>query len=277
MDGNMELRFGKIASSLTLIAAWAYSLGWIKTLYYFRTFGIGLESVELAPQDYLFASWYVIENVMFFLLLLWVVAVSGRRWPWLFVAAYLPVPLLTEWSYSHLDHWSCRWLVAVPHSVLKFLPFVVLIIVISVHRDSVSRLREFSWPHGNFALALLLIVAIAWSISAAKHFGSSEAKEVLRCPQKILQHVEFCVSDTAEELKLIGNQRCLYLLYFNSHRCMLLDITGYKFGPEKSSVGIIDIPTQKIKLIDSFREVQMDPGNLFWGNGYPCGSDCAKN
>lgn len=93
----MELKLGKIASVLTLIAAWAYSLGWIKTFYYYNTFGIGTESLDLTPQDYLFASWYTVETLVFFVLLLWVVAVSRRLWPWLFVLAYLPIPFFGEW------------------------------------------------------------------------------------------------------------------------------------------------------------------------------------
>ncbi len=231
----MELQFGKIASYLTLIAAWAYSLGWIKSLYYFSTFGVrNLESLEITPQDYLFASWYTLENVLFFVLLVWVAALSGRLWPWLFVALYLPIPFLTEWSYGHLKWHICRYLVENPHSILKFLPFIVLILVICVHRDTIARFRECSWTHGNFALALLSIVVLAWSISAAKHIGSSDAKRALRFREANLLHVNLRSPDKATELKWFESNPNLYLLYFSAHRCIVLDLTDYNMDSDQS-------------------------------------------
>jgi len=60
----MELKLTRILSLLTLVAAWAYSLGWVGSSYYYGTFGVGLESIELSVQDYLFASWYTVQNVL---------------------------------------------------------------------------------------------------------------------------------------------------------------------------------------------------------------------
>ena len=273
-DKNVELKFGSIASSLTLIAAWAYSLGWIKTLYYFSTFGIGLESLELTPQDYLFASWYTVENLMFFLLLLWIVAVSGRLrpwwrlWPWSFVAVYLLVPFLTEWSYGHLHSGIFRYLVDNPHSILKFLPFIVLILVILIHRDTIPRLRESSWPHGNFAFALLLIVAVAWSISAAKHIGSSDAKRALRYPEANLLHVQVHFAETAMELKPIESRQKLYMLYFSPHHCIVLDLADYDIEKDQgkdestSPIHVFDVPRENVRLVDGTRKIQMSAGEL---------------
>jgi hypothetical protein len=269
-DNNMGLKFGKIASYLTLIAAWAYSLGWIKSLYYFSTFGVGLESLELTPQDYLFASWYTVENVMFFVLLLWVAALSGRLWPWLFVAAYLPIPFLTEWSYGHLHSFFWGYLADNPHSILKFLPFIVLILVILIHRDTVPRFKECSWTHGNFAFALLLIVALAWSISAAKHIGSSDAKRALRYPGANLQRVNLRFSDAAAELKWIGDRQKLYMLYFSPRRCILLDLADYNIELDQgkdqsvSYIRVIDVPRDNVRLVYGVRNIQMGAGELLW-------------
>ena len=198
----MELKLTKILSSLTLIAAWAYSLGWIKTSYYFRSFGIGLESVEYSIQDYLFASWYVLQNVMFFVLLLWIAAIAQRKWIYAVVILYLPLPYLTDLSYSHLNSPTWGWLFAplagIPHSILKFVPFLVLVVVIGINKEIRARFQESSWPHGNFALVVLSIVAIAWSISAAKHFGTSDANYILRNPAKTLLRAKLRIGQCAE-------------------------------------------------------------------------------
>ena len=266
----MGLKFGKIASYVTVIAAWAYSLGWIKSLYYFATFGVGLESLELTPQDYLFASWYTVENVMFFVLLMWVAALSGRLWPWLFVAVYLPIPFLTEWSYGHLGWGICRYLTENPHSILKFLPFIVLVLMICIHRDTIRRFRECAWTHGNFAFALLLIITIAWSISAAKHIGSSDAKRALRDPEANLLLVNLRSTDTATELKWFESNPKLYMLYLSPHRCIVLDLADYDIwedqGKDKSVsyVRVIDIPRQNVRLVYGIRHIQMGAGELLW-------------
>jgi hypothetical protein len=266
----VELQFGKIASYLTLIAAWAYSLGWVKSLYYYATFGVGLESLELSPQDYLFASWYTLENVLFFVLLVFVAALSGRLWPWLFVALYLPIPFLTEWSYGHLDWGVCKYLTENPHSILKFLPFIVLILVICIHRDTVARFRECSWTHGNFALALLLIVVLAWSISAAKHIGSSDAKRALHNPEANLLLVNLYSLDSATELKWFESKPKLYMLYLSAHRCIVLDLSNYDMDRDQSMdesltyIRVIDIPRENVRLVYGIHHIQMSAGELLW-------------
>ncbi len=263
----MELQLRKILPSLTLVAAWAYSLGWIKVSYYFRTFGIGLESIEFSIQDYLFASWYVLENVVFLLLLLWIAAIAQRKWVWGVVGVYLLLPFLTDWSYSHLNShawgWLLRWLVAVPHSILKFLPFLILGALLAA-KEMRARFKQTSWPHGNFALIAVSIVAIAWSISAAKHFGSSEANDVLRNPPKYLLQAKLHISGPAPTLKPIETRQPLYLLYSSTHRCILLDTADFTFGQRGTHVKILYVPQEKVELIEGSREIQLDPGRLFW-------------
>ena len=276
----MELKLGKIASVLTLIAAWAYSLGWIKTFYYYNTFGIGTESLDLTPQDYLFASWYTVETLVFFVLLFWVVAVSRRLWPWLFVLAYLPMPFFGEWSYGHLyGHWYsaiCRYLVENPHTILKFFPFIVLILVMLIDKNTLPLFRDSSWPYGNFALAVLLIVAIAWSISATKHIGGSEAKRALRDPDGYLLHVKLHFSDTATDVKSIESQQRLYMLYFSPHRCIVLDFAGDDTVRENSNsqpssdlddiprkIKVFDIPRESVRLVEGTRTIP-GAGVLLW-------------
>src|SRR6267154_316508 len=221
----MELKFGSVASSLTLIATWAYSLGWIKSLYYYSTVGVGLDQLELTPQDYLFASWYTVENVMFFLLLLWIAAISQRPWPWIFVLAYLPIPFLTDWIYGHLDNPICRYLVENPHSILKFFPFTLLI----------------------------LLIAVAWSISAAKHIGSSDAKRVLNNPEAYLMHVHLRFPDNAVELKPIESQPMLYMFSFSAKHCIVLDLADNIV--KQQHIRVLDIPRDSVRLVDGTFEI----------------------
>jgi hypothetical protein len=249
----MELKFGSVASSLALIAAWAYSLGWIKSLYYYSTVGVGLDQLELTPQDYLFASWYTVENVMLFLLLLWIAAISQRLWPWIFVLAYLPIPFLTDWSYGHLDNPICKYLVENPHSILKFFPFTLLILLVLIHRDSIELLRTSAWNHGNFALALLLLIAVAWSISAAKHIGSSDAKRALNNPEAFLMHVHLRFPDNAVELKPIESQPMLYMFSFSAKHCIVLDLADNIV--KRDHVRVLDIPRDSVRLVDGTFEI----------------------
>lgn len=265
----MELKLTKILSSLTLFAAWAYSLGWIGSSYYYGTFGVGLESTELSAQDYLFASWYTTQSVLFFILLLWIAVIARRKWVYGLALLYLPIPYVTDWSYAHLSSpawgWLLRWFVDVPHSILKFIPFLALLVVIRMHKDTRERFKEFSWPHGNFALAVLSLVVIAWSISAAKHFGTSEANRLLRDPSNYLLQVKLLhVSENMPSLKPVEARQSLYLLHYGPHRCILLDETGYTFGQRGGQVVILYVPSEKIEMVEGARVVQLYPGHLFW-------------
>jgi hypothetical protein len=264
----VELKLTKILSSLTLLAAWAYSLGWIRSFYYFGAFGVGLESTELSVQDYLFASWYTVENVLFFVLLLWVAVIAQRKWVYAIAAVYLPIPYVIDLSYSYLSSpiWGglVRWFVNVPHSVLKFLPFVLLFVVFGVGKNTRERFKEYSWPHGNFAFVVLSIVVVAWSVSAAKHFGTSDANRILRDPGKYFLRVNPRVSESAPSLKALEYRQSLYLLYYSQHRCILFDTTGFAFGQRDAHVTLFYVPTEKIDMVEGLRAVQLDPGHLAW-------------
>jgi hypothetical protein len=54
----LKLKLETVLASVGLLRALAYALGFLKSLYYFSTFGIGLRSLDLSPQDYLFESWF---------------------------------------------------------------------------------------------------------------------------------------------------------------------------------------------------------------------------
>lgn len=134
--------------------------------------------------------------------------------------------------------------------------------MIGVHKDSRERFKEFSWPHGNFALAVLSLVVVAWSISAAKHFGTSDANRLLRDPSNYLLQVKLHVSESMPSLKPVETRQSLYLLYYSPHRCILLDETAYTFGQRGGQVAILYVPTDKIEMVEGARVVQLYPGHL---------------
>src|ERR1700719_2170496 len=105
----MQIKLGQIVSVLSVLTAWAYSLGWLKSWFYFDTFGIGLSSLKIAPQDYLFESWYVLENVIFFVVLLWTAAMIRRLWVRIVAALYFPLPWLVQAAFVHRSWPLANW------------------------------------------------------------------------------------------------------------------------------------------------------------------------
>jgi len=139
----MQMRLEKILSALTLFTALAYSLGWIKTSYYFQTFGIGLSSLGFSPQDYLFESWFVLENLVFFLLLSWTVILSRRWWAYAVGVFYLVLPYLSDLAFQYWDRTLAKFLVEHRHSLLKFVPFLLLrSLLLCFGMEESSRMEE---------------------------------------------------------------------------------------------------------------------------------------
>jgi hypothetical protein len=86
----------------------------LKAYYYFDSFGIGLAAVEMSPQDYLFSSWFVIENLVFFLLLVWVVARAPRWWSVTIAVLYFFIPIAAHYAFLAPNEWPIRFLINCP-------------------------------------------------------------------------------------------------------------------------------------------------------------------
>ncbi len=260
----MELKLQKVVSVLTLLTAWAYSLGWLKMSFYFATFGVGLSSLKIPVQDYLFESWYVVENVFFFLLLLWIAAISRHWLVWLITAAYSFIPYLTQAAFLR-HHWRiASWLTEHDHSILKFTPFVVLLLVMLIRKQEFQRLKNLSWPYTRSSFAVFVLVVFAWSISAAKHFGASDADRVLLSPPKYLSHVKLHVSSSAPELKPLESRPNLYMLYASPDDYFVWDTTDFLFGVPGRQVTLLGAPRDKIVSVDAWKEPEIKPGALIF-------------
>jgi hypothetical protein len=266
----MEIKLEKVVSVLTVFAAWAYMLGYLKRYYYFQTFGIGLSSLHLSPQDYLFESWYPLENVFFFALLLWIAAVVRRFWVRIIAAMYFPLPYLGQWAYNHYDWRAAYALAHLSQSILKFTPFVVLLMVIVFHREESRRLLSLSWPYGKFYFVLFVVAVFAWSVSAAKHIGGADAAKLLVCPEDSLSRVKLHVSTTApEQLKNLERNQNLYILYASQYRYFVLDGTDFPCVRDRREIDLsdnelklYDIPRDRIDWIDDFKKPDTEPGAL---------------
>src|SRR5262245_15266134 len=215
----MQLRLEKILSALTLFTALAYSLGWIKTFYYFQTFGIGLSSLGFSPQDYLFESWFVLENIVFFMLLSWTIILSKRWWAYGVGTFYLALPYLSDLAFQHRDRTVATFLLEHRHSLLKFVPFLLLGILVVLewkNRREWKKRDQFwqlAWPYTKLWAVVYVLVILAWSVSAAKHFGSYDAKRVLSDPAKQLSRVKLHFSDNAHAPCVGNSPDLLFMVY----------------------------------------------------------------
>src|SRR5215831_10500673 len=119
----MQLKLDAVLSSLGVFTAIAYVLGWLQYFYYFDTFGIRIAAVELSVQDYLLNSWFVVENVLFFLILAWVVIKTPRWWSFVVGVAYFLIPIAAHYGFFYPGWWGADFLIEYRHTLLKFIPF----------------------------------------------------------------------------------------------------------------------------------------------------------
>ena len=180
----LSVALGVIASLLSFAAL----LGWLKTVYFLRPFGISPATLDLGWGAAALESWYVIQNLIYFTWIIWLV-VQTRRFALALVAlVYSLIPLATHYAFLLYDRAWVRWWVDHQHAWLKLVPLALLAGVV-LGRIRGNRL-EPRWRHGPVGLVLLGIVAGSWGLSAAKHFGSYDAERILHRPQELLPRVE---------------------------------------------------------------------------------------
>jgi hypothetical protein len=265
----MQLRLEKILSALTVFTALAYSLGWIKTLYYFQAFGIGLSSLQFTPQDYLFESWFVLENLVFFLLLSWTIILSKRWWAYGVGVLYLMLPYLSDLAFQHRDHVLAAFLVEHRHSLLKFVPFLLLgtlVVLEWKNRHAWKKQDQFwqlAWPYTKLWAVVYVLVILAWSVSAAKHFGSYDAKRVLSDPGRHLSQVKLHFPDNSPPACLAGSPDRLFMVYATRESLFLWDASGFVLGPGPQNARICEVPRAAVRWIEASKRIELDPGVLF--------------
>jgi hypothetical protein len=263
----MRLRLESVVSWVGLVTAVAYCLGWLKTLYYFDAFGVGLSALELSPKDYLFESWFVLENAIFFLLLAWIVVTSGRVWLWTVGLIYSLVPIAAHYAFLDPDQPLLRELILYRHTILKMVPFVVLIGLCLVDlvrkRPLLKAANELRWSHGQGALVVFVLVVAAWSISVAKHFGSFDANRAMLWPDEYLARVSLRVKEPNTPASGADGSE-LYVVFENEHRLFLWDRSGFTFGNPGGSIKMLTVPRDAVLSMQTTKPHRVQIGSLFF-------------
>jgi hypothetical protein len=258
-----KIKLEALISSLTGLAAVAYSLGWLKTLYFFQAFGIGLSSLQLSVQDYLFESWFVLENVFFFLLFSWCAVKTARWWVVALVLLYGLLPIASHYAFLASGHGFAELLIKYRHTLLKFLPLAVFLFGWIVDRSAFRKLKDLSWPYGEAAFVLYVVVILAWSISTAKHFGSYDANSVQRSPDRYLSHAKIHFAASLSE-KPLADTNDLYVIYETPSRYFLWNHDGFKFGHSDAKLHLTLIEKDKIEWIEIWKSFQVQQASLFF-------------
>ena len=179
-----------IAAALVVVpsfVAYAALVGWLKTLYFLRSFGLSPAIVNTGRTDVLFESWYVLQNLAYFMLIVWIAVQTRRRLFVVAAAVYAVIPIATHYSFLLYDRRLVRVLIDHQHTWLKLAPIVLLATAgIGVLR---GRRIDWRWRFGAPGLVLMGLLAGSWGISAAKHFGSYDAERVLHRPSELLPRV----------------------------------------------------------------------------------------
>jgi hypothetical protein len=264
---QMSFKLDTVLSSLGVFTAVAYVLGWLQSFYYFDTFGIRLASVELSMQDHLLNSWFVIENLSFFLILAWVVSKTPRWWTLLIGAAYFLIPIAAHYAFFFPNWIGANFLIEYRHTLLKFIPFGVLGVVMFFDwlrgTRPAGHAIDLSWPYGKGMFVLFLIVVSAWSVSMAKHFGSFDANFELRYPDRMLSRVALHTApdDPLEELATSDR---LYLIHATPRQLFVWDAAGFVFGKADQKVMVYVIQRDQIRSFETIKPFQIQRGNLIF-------------
>ena len=261
---RMQSRWGTVLLGLAGFIVVAFALGWLKTLYYFDAFGIGLSSLELPVQAYLFESWFVLQNVFFFVLLFWFVVKTGRWWAIVLGVFYFFLPIASHYAFLADRQWFAEWLIHYRHTLLKFVPFGVYAATWLFDKRSFQSLKSLSWPHSKAALSLFVIFILAWAISTAKHFGSFDANRVLRSPQQYLSRVKLHPESSIAAQSQVSGEDELYVIYASPSRYFLWNHEGFRFAEPDQQVHLLVIPKEAVEWVESWKPFQVQPGSAFF-------------
>jgi hypothetical protein len=264
----MRLKFETVLSTLGVLTAVAYVLGWLQAFYYFDTFGIRLASVEMSPQDYLLNSWFVIENVVFFVILIWVIVNRPRWWSVTIGVGYFLIPIAAHYSFFAPDWRAAQFLIDYRHTLLKFIPFVVLggVVLFDWLRGSPApgTVIQLSWAHSKGMFVLVVIIVGAWSVSVAKHFGSFDANLELRHPERMLASVRLHTAPEVGLPEALTSSAALYLVHATATQLFIWDSAGFTFGQRDQSVTIYVIARDKIQWFETTKSLQIQRGSFIF-------------
>lgn len=258
----MHIKLETVLSVLGVFTAVAYALGFLKSLYYFHAFGVDA-LVTLSPQGYLFESWFVVENLVFFVVLAWWLAVAPRQ-PlilWAVAVLYVLVPILSQYAFG-VDWPVAQWLIHYRHTLLKFVPLGLVLVGswwAARRKDSVSikRWKDVVWPHGPLGMVLFWVVCAAWGISAAKHFGSFDASRALQNPSSHLARGTAYRKDNV----VVGPG---YVVAMTDEALLLwIPPPQWSFA-SGAAITVTGVPTKDIAEIRLEKPVEIQIGSMFF-------------
>jgi hypothetical protein len=264
----MNLKLDTVLSSLGVLTAVAYALGYLQAFYYFDTFGIPLASVEMSTQDYLLNSWFVIENVLFFLILAWITVKNPRWWSVLVSMVYFLIPIAAHYAFFVHGWWAAGFLIEYRHTVLKFVPFLLLAgMIVADWMHGSHRLGaklDLSWPYGRVMFILFIIVVGAWSVSMAKHFGSFDANFELLYPERLLPKVRLQPIPGVSGPDDIWTSDRLYLIHATQTQLFVWNSTGFGFDQANQSIRIYVIKRDKLQWFETMKVFEIQRGGLIF-------------
>ena len=238
-----------------------YVLGRLKLLYFYQAFGIDLADVEPTFGDYLFESWFTAQNLLFFVLVWWVVLKTRSIWAGCVGVAHALIPLSSHYAFALPDGWLPGLLIGYRHTSLKLIPFAMLAgLWLSGHTHR-KALRDLSWPVPLAGRALFALITLAWAVSSAKHFGSFDANRAMRHPDEYLVRIKL---GPAADPSIREASECheLYLVHANPDRMTLWDRTGFTFG-STSEIKTLVVPRSAVAWIEGRKRFQVQPGSRF--------------
>jgi hypothetical protein len=255
----MRFKLESLLSALTSFAAVAYALGWLKSFYFYRAFGVNLDLAGLSTQDYLFESWFVLENVVFFLILWWVVLKAPTWWAICLGGAYSLIPIAAHYAFARPEWTGAAALISSRHTLLKFVPFALLAFRYFCGGRTVrASLQTATWPYGQAALGLCLAIAVAWAVSTAKHFGSFDALQYMAAPDEYFSSVRV---RAGADLQGWDESQTFYFLRKTDSNYLLLDLRRLR---DEHRIGLVVLPLDHLRVLKGFVRHQVQPGNRWF-------------
>jgi len=262
----MRLNLESLLSAVGVLTAVAYVLGWLQAFYYFDSFGIRLASVEMSPQDYLLNSWFVLENVVFFVILLWIIGKTPRWWSFMIGGVYSLIPIGAHYAFFFPDSRVANFLIEYRHTLLKFIPFAMLAAVTLFDwlrgTRALGAAIDLSWPHGKAMFVLFVIIVAAWSVSVAKHFGSFDANLELRYPDRMLARVQLRKAAEIVDSQVVSPPPVLYLIHATPTQLFIWNSTGFTFGKPDQHVTMYVIARDEVKWFDTTKTFVVQRGSF---------------
>jgi hypothetical protein len=234
----------------------------LKTVYYFKAFGIGVGVLDLSGGDYLLESWFVVQNVLFFVLLWWIALRTRLRWVGAVGACYSLIPIASHYAFAFHDSPLASFLIQYRHTLLKLIPFGVLVVVWSLHPQRREPLKTLRWTRGPGAAALCALITLAWAVSTSKHCGSFDANLALSRTADHLAKVRIRSSVGTDAERFPGDDAELYLLYAGETTLVVWDRSNFRYG-SSTEIRTWILDRSSVDWIEVTAAFDVQPGRQF--------------